>query len=179
MKMAKSSTRKKSNNLAIPKEGVELMNSFTDYVKAWTEREFKTLHEIRDTSICVPTSDGYRIGLYRLRVHKNKTCSVYDRNENFVHTFETKVSAVIYTIYNIKHRFTLADELLSLDREINRNYTDTLVLKRGIEYARKHHDYVSMDIKQARLQEAELLLTKSKDKVSTMLATAKARKVWQ
>jgi hypothetical protein len=177
--MAKSSTRKKSNKTQLPPQVVQIADMFTDYVKYWTNNELEKLHSARDTSVCIPTADGYRIGLFRLRINKNKTCTVYDRNYEYVHTFETKVSGVLFAIYTIKQRYKLADTILALDKEINKNYMDSLALKRGIELAVKVKDYVSVDIKRARLDIAEQQLIKAKDKISSLHLTAKYNKVWQ
>lgn len=177
--MAKSSTRKKSNKSQLPAEVAEIANLFTDYVKYWTNNELGKLHSAKDTSVCIPVDDGYRIGLYRLRVHKNKTCTVYDRNNEPIHTFETKVSGVLYTIYTIKQRYKIADTILELDREINKNYMDSLALRRGIDRALKVKDYVSVDIRRARLDLAEQQLSKAKGRILSIHLTAKYNKVWQ
>lgn len=177
--MAKSSTRKKSNKDQLPPEVVLIADLFTDYVKYWTNNELGKLHTARDASVCIPVADGYRIGLFRLRVHQNKTCTVYDRNNEIVHTFESKISGVLYTIYTIKHRYKIADKLLELDKEINKNYMDLLTLKRGISRALKVKDYDSVDIRRARVDIAEQQLKRAKYQLSAMHLNAKYNKVWQ
>lgn len=177
MKMAKSHTRKKFNKKVSPAVAHEL-NQVTDYIKRWTNRELGKLQENSSTPICVPTNTGYRIGLYRLHVHPNKTTDVYDHNGEFVHRFEGKISAILYTIYTIKQRYYNATEILALDSEINKCYTDVLSLRRSIDQARQRKDYVTVDIRMPRLEMAESRLNIARDTIQRLHRDAKLAKVW-
>lgn len=176
--MAKSRTPKKSAKIVDP-DALLLINGFTSYVKHWTNAELGKLHANGDASICIPTNNGYKIGLYKLVVYPNKTCAVFDAGGAIIHTFESKISAVIYTIYTIKRRYSSADQLIALDKEINKNYMDMLALRRGLTRARKLQDYVSVDIKQARLDDAEMQFNRAKSNILAMHNSAKFNKVWQ
>jgi hypothetical protein len=181
--MVKSYTRRKFVNKKSkpkpPDQLTQITSATTDYIKQWTQRELGKLQENRDTSICIPTKTGYKIGLYNLRVYPNKTCELFDRNDELVHTFENKVSAILYTIYTIKSKYWIADDILTFDTEINKNYTDMLTLRRGIERARKDKDYMSLDIRQNRLEIAEKQLSMARDKIAKIHRTAKLNKVWE
>lgn len=176
--MAKSFTRKKSNKVSTSPEVRQLTNLAADYIKHWTSQE---LGKIRysERTICVPVNNGYKIGLYNLIVYPNKTCDVYNKNEEFVHRFESKISAILYTIYTIKNQLVLADEILMLDKEINKHYTDMINLRRIIEEARKRKDYVVVDSRQARLEIAEFHLNLARDKISKLHKHGKYNKVWE
>jgi hypothetical protein len=181
--MVKSYTRrkfvkKKATNKP-PDQITQLTNAATDYIKQWTRRELGKIQDNQETNICIPVKNGYKIGLYNLRVNANKTCEVYDRNEDLVHVFENKISAVLYTIYTIKKKYYQADQLLALDTEINKNYTDMLSLRRGLERARLEKDFVSMDIRQNRLEIAEKQLALARDQISKIHKEAKYLKVWE
>jgi hypothetical protein len=178
MKMAKSHTRKKFDN-QVPKNVAQELNQVTDYIKRWTNRELGKIQEQSSTPICVPTSTGYRIGLYKLHVHPNKTCDVFDHNGEFVHRFESKISAILFTIYTIKRRYAAADEILACNKEINKCYTDMLNLRRTVEYARQRKDYVTVDTRLPRLEIAETRLNLARDKISKLHKTAKYYKVWE
>ena len=178
--MVKSYTRKKfvkkkKTNTALTQE----LNQVTDYIKQWTNRELGKLQETQNTNICIPTNTGYKIGLYNLRVHPNKTCEVFDCNNELIHVFESKISAILYTIYSIKRKYHPADEILAIDTVINKNYTDMLSLRRGVENARKQQDYVSMDIRQIKLDIAENQLAQARAKMSQLHRHAKLSKVWE
>jgi hypothetical protein len=180
MTMARLHTRKKF--VKKPKETSpvkQFTNIATDYIKQWTQKELSRLQENRDTSICIPTKDGYKIGLYNLRVYPNKTCDVYDHNTELVHTFESKISAVLYTIYTIKRQYKAADEIFNLDTQINKNYTDMISLRRGVESARKQQDYVALDVRQIKLDIAESELTQAREKMAKLHRYAKFAKVWE
>ena len=176
--MARSRTRKKS--VSPPKSQIRnLTNAATDYIKQWTERELGKLHVNKTSPVCVPVKNGYQIGLYLVQINANKTCNVLDHNREFVHTFDNKISAILYTIYTIKHHYWQADQIRQWDCEINKNYTDMLALQHGVEQAVKRKDFVAVDIKRSRLQIAEAKLKFARDKISKMHNTAKYYKVWE
>lgn len=177
MKMAKSNTRKKYGKKLNPAVTREL-NQVTDYIKRWTTREIGKLHEEK-SPLCVQVSGGYLVGLYHVNVNPNKTCDVLDHNRAFVHRFESKISAILYTIYTIKRQYWKADEILYWDQEINKNYTDMLSLRRAIEQAKLRKDYVAVDIRQCRLEIAENRLNVARDKISKIHKTGKYNKVWE
>jgi hypothetical protein len=183
MKMVKSHTRrkfvkKKAENKP-PDQVTQLTNATTDYIKQWTRRELGRIQEDQETSICIPTKTGYKIGLYTLRVYPNKTCELFDRNNELVHVFENKISAILYTIYTIKHKYWLADDILAHDTEINKHYTDMLTLRRGIERASLNKDYVALDVRQNRLEIAERELAVARAKIAQIHRIAKLNKVWE
>lgn len=174
--MVKSSTQKKSNKL--PTHIAKEANLVTDYLKYWTTRELNSLNSAR-TPICRQTNNGYKIGLYRLDVFPNGTCTLYNAFDEIVHTFETKISAVLYTIYTIKNSFSTASEILQLDKEINKNYTDMLTLRGMIDSAVRRKDYESVDIRSARLEIAQTKLSFARDKIVRLHNHAKYHKVWE
>lgn len=179
--MARSRTRKryaKKEKVYVPPEVKKEIDLTTQRIKQWTRNELGLLQQNQDTSICIPTSYGYKIGLFKLKTFPNKTCEVWDRNEELVHTFGDKVSAVLYTIYTIKHNFHTAKEILYLDTQINKNYTDTLNLRRRIKSAAASKDYFTVDVKAARLEAAQRKLTECQHRLKALHRTAKIKKVW-
>jgi len=177
MTMVKSHTRKKYANPA-KHEIRAVSNAATDYIKQWTTRELGKIQQAQTSPLCIPVNNGYKIGQYRLITHPNKTCEVYNHNHELVHIFENKISAMLYTVYTIKRRYHSADEIIILDREINKNYTDMLSLRHIIEAARKNKDYLLVDSRVARLEMAETKLTIARNKVSQIHLYAKLAKVW-
>ena len=176
--MAKSHTQKKyakpANN-----QIRQVSNATTDYIKQWTTRELGRIQHQEESPICVPVKNGYKIGLYQLTVHPNKTCDLFNCNRDFIHRFENKISAILYTIYTIKRKYSAADEILRWDKEINKCYTDMLSLRRTIEQARLRKDFVTVDTRMPRLEIAETQLTFARDKISKIHKTAKYYKIWE
>jgi hypothetical protein len=175
--MAQSHTQKKSNKVAPPVVR-QVTDVATNYITHWTRKELGRIQQ-ESSPICIPIKGGYKIGLYTLKTYTNKTCQVYDHNGEQVHLFENKISAVLYTIYTIKKRYWLADEILALDREINKNYVDMLALRRSTEKARERKDYNKVDINLSRLDIVETKLTLARDKISKIHKSAKYNKVWE
>lgn len=176
--MAKSHIKRKSANPA-KSEIREVSNAATDYIKQWTTRELGKLQSDQTSPLCIPIKNGYKIGLYTLRVYPNRTCELFDHNNELVHVFESKISAILYAIYTIKKKYWVADEIYSIDTVINKNYTDMLSLRRSVETAKKQKDYISLDIKQIKLEIAENQLTEARNKMAQIHRYAKSSKVWE
>lgn len=176
MKMAKFTTRKKSNKTRIPPEVAAIADVAATYIANWTRKE---VNKLKNTPLCIPVKHGYLIGNYSLRVNNNRTCSLYNSYDGFVHTFDSKINAVLYTIYTIKKSYAKADTILRLDSEINKNYIDTLTFSRAVNTARKKGDYDSVDIKQSRLEIAQKRLEAAREEISRMHRSAKINKVWE
>ena len=176
--MAKPHTRKKYARPA-NQDIRAVSNAATDYIKQWTNRELGKLQIEGNTPLCIPVNNGYKIGLYQLIIYPNKTCDVLNHNREFVHRFENKISAILYTIYTIKHKYWAADEILSCDKEINKCYTDMLSLRNTIEQARQRKDYVTVDTRTPRLEIAETRLNLARDRISKLHKTGKYNKVWE
>jgi hypothetical protein len=161
----------------MPPEVGMLVDAAAGYIKHWTQQE---LAKITSSSpICIPLHDGYKIGTYTLTVNKNKTCRVEDINREFTHTFDNKISAILYTVYSIKNNLTTANEILVLDKEINKNYTDILAMQSRLNRAKAKKDYETVDIRQARIEFAENQLESARDKISKIHKRAKYFKVWE
>ena len=176
--MAKSHTRKKYTKPPrrdIPQE----ITHAADYIKQWTTRELGKIQHTESSPVCVSIRNGYKIGLYTLTVYPNKTCDVYNPNGEFIHRFENKISAILYAIYTIKKKYWVADNLIKLNTEINKCYTDMLSLRNTIEKARQRKDYVAVDTRLPRLELAETRLSLARDKISKIHKTAKYYKIWE
>jgi len=178
MKMAKSRTRKTSAK-HIPAEIAVHLDTFTDYIKQWTDRELENIRTANQIPVCIPVKGGYRLGGYRIQVFPNKTTELYNLNRELVHTFDNKISAVLYAIYTIKMNYKTADEIMLWDKEIYKNYSDFVNLKRTIDRARKSQDYEIVDIRTARLEIAQANLEFARDKLSLLHRRAKFNKVWE
>lgn len=179
--MVKSHTQKKHTSkkkAVLPPIMVNAIDQATEKIKQWTRHELARLHQDRNTS-CIPIRNGYKIGLYTLEIFPNKTCIVRDHNNESLHTFDTKLSAILYTIYRIKCQFTVSEQILLLDREINKNYVDTQTLTHGIDSARKLRDYVKVDAGLARLELSQKRLDLARDKISKIHRLAKYTKIWE
>lgn len=146
------------------------------YISYWTNTELGKL--TKSTPLCIPLKNGYRIGLYTLTVNKNRTCELRDSNREFVHTFDNKISAILYTVYTIKNNLRKADEIITLDKEINKNYMDILAMKGIQAQAKARKDYETVDIRQSRLEIAQKQLEIARDKISKIHIHAKYNKVW-
>lgn len=162
----------------MPADARAELNAVTDYIKHWTQRELAKLQHLERKPICIPISNGYKIGLYELSLNSNKTCNVLNSNKELVHTFDNKINAVLYTMYTIKNQLKTADEILHLDSEINKHYTDIQALRRRQDVARANKEFDIVDIRQARLEMMSKQLEMARDKLLKIRLHAKYNKVW-
>lgn len=178
--MAKSRTRKKQSKPLppMPPDARQQVDAVADYIKDWTYRELAKLQHKERKPICIPTNRGYKIGLYSLEMNPNKTCDLYDANKDLVHTFDSKVNAVLYTLYTIKNFLNKAQEIIELDSEINKHYADIKALQHRQNVAKTRKEYDIVDIRAARLDIITQKLDLAKNKLLKIRLHAKYNKVW-
>lgn len=162
----------------MPPEARQEVDAVADYIKNWTHRELAKLQHQERKPICIPTNTGYKIGLYSLVVHSNKTCDLLDANKQLVHTFNTKISAVLYTLYTIRNSLNKAREIIELDCEINKHYADIKALRHRQNVAKIRKEYDIFDIRAARLDIITQKLELAQNKLSKIRLHAKYNKVW-
>jgi len=155
----------------------EFVDQAAGYITYWTTKELARISQ--SAPLCIPLKNGYRVGLYTLIVNKNKTCEVQDPNREFVHTFDNKISAILYAVYLMKNNIRKANEIIALDKEINKNYTDVLAMQSSQRRARTKKDYEIVDIRQSRLEIAQKQLEIAQDKILKIHTHAKYNKVWE
>jgi hypothetical protein len=172
--MAKSSTRKKSSKTQVYPELKEMTDIAANYIKHWTEKELLKYN----SSVCIPIKNGYRIGLYKILSNNVKMWDVLNGHGDIIHSFDSKVSAVLYTIYTIKRRYKTADRLVHLDTELNKHYMDIMSTRNVMEKCRKNKDYEAYDIRRSRLDSSEKMFEIVKNDISEMHRVAKFNKVW-
>lgn len=178
--MAKLRTRRrfaKKEKVYVPPEISREIEQTAQRIKHFTNRELNTLQQ-NQNPLCIPIENGYRIGNYRLRCFPNKSCEVWEDSQHLVHTFRDKVSAVLYTIYTIKHNIHLAQEIRYLDESINKNYTDIVHLRRVANAAEKRGEYSIADTRRARIDIAECRLREAQAELARIHRIAKLNKVW-
>jgi hypothetical protein len=179
---AKAKTQAKSSKPKTPPMSAQKITDIdaekaTRQIKNWTTQEITHLHKVNRTPVCVPTSDGYRIGLYKLNCQDNRY-RLYDANQTFVHEFDSKASAVLYAIFSIKNNVVKAAEILDLDQDINKNYMDVVMLSRRITGLQRQNDWTGAEIREYRLEIAERRLEALRDKISKIHRSAKYNKIW-
>ena len=171
------SSKSKTSPVAVSKITEIDAEKATRQIKNWTTQEITHLHRVDRTPVCVPTSDGYRIGLYKLNCQDNRY-RLYDANQTFVHEFDSKASAVLYAIFSIKNNVVKAAEILDLDQDINKNYMDMVMLSRRIAGLQRQNDWMGAEIREYRLEIAERRLEALRDKISKIHRSAKYNKIW-
>ncbi len=178
--MARSRTRKKfakKEKVYIPPEISREIDQTAQRIKRFTDRELNNLQK-KQTPLCIPVENGYRIGSYRLKYYPNRACEVWEDGKYLIHTFADKVSAVLYTIYTIKQNMQVAKDILQLDQRINKNNADIMYLRRFIKIRDSRGEYNEADIRRARLEIAEQRLKDAQAELARIHRTAKLNKVW-
>jgi hypothetical protein len=168
----------KKSKIQLPEQLQQEIDWVTDRIKSWTTREIAALQEKNNFPICIPTANGFKIGLYRLHVMKNKTCEIRDNYGQIVHVFGDQTNAILYMIYLIKRRFPEAERILTLDHNLNLEQEDAFWLQRSLDRADKNQDYPKADICRSRLNQVKLKVERTTKAISREHHIAKFKKVW-
>lgn len=176
MKTDASSTKNASPSLAETKKFVE---ATAMYISRWTEQELQKLSIDTKMPYIWPISDlGFVIGHYRILNNKG-SWQVRDPDNNLIHAFTEKLSAVFYVLCDLTRRFNLARNLLTADENVNRLRNDVIHYEASIKRAKIAKNYEKIDIWKARLNESNIKLRYANQELRKSLTTAKYIKYWE
>ena len=80
---------------------------------------------------------------------------------------------------HLHKKYSFADEILVLDKQINKSYIESLILQRTIDRARLNKIYDIVDIRQSRLDISQRQLTQARNEMATIYKRAKINRVWE
>lgn len=176
MKTAASSTKKESQDVAQAKKFIE---ATALYISRWTEQELQTISNKENMPYIWPIDNlGYVIGHYRVLNNKG-SWQVRDPENNLIHAFTEKLSAVFYVLCDLTKRYNLARSLMTADAEVNRLRNDMIHYEASVKRAKTKKDYEKLDICKARLYDANIKLQTANQELRKSLNSAKYIKYWE
>lgn len=150
----------------------------TEYLKEWTDRELQDLVLNQKIPVCLPIGDrGFLIGRYRMYPIGKHTWRVLDNNQEFVHDFSRKLSAVFYCLTTQLNKLNLAREILTADTAVGKLELDQDYYMYSIKNYTKKQDFFRVDLAKLRYIQAEHDLGFANQELEKTINTAKYLKV--
>ena len=177
MKQAESSTKRNKKSLA--DQRIDLAaDVITQYVKYWTETELQRLTVDENLPVCLPLGNrGFLIGPFKVLSVGKHCWRVLDRNDEIVHDFGQKLSAVFYCLATQDNRLNLARNILTADAEVSRLELDQDTYANTRRVSLKKQDYFRADLANMRYINARYQLDYANQELEKTINTAKYLKV--
>lgn len=181
--MARFYSRKK---FKIKKTAHEVQSVITEidqtvqYVRQWQRDELARLllKTKTQTPVCVKIdSNTYIVGRYAIKKQNNIWYSMDSRDET-EYQFNSKLSAVLHALCDIKGRNELAKEILEYDNRVLKLSNDLEIYKhrRRTSYLKKN--YWRSDYFKIREDSAKYQLVEAKKQLQKSIELAKYYKIW-
>jgi hypothetical protein len=184
MKQAASHTKRKHKPKAYERLGFsygqveQAARATTEYLKAWTDRELQHLTQEKKIPVCLPIGDhGFLIGRYRMQSIGKHTWRVLDNNQEFVHDFSRKLSAVFYCLTSQLNKLNLAREILTADTAVGKLELDQDYYMYSIKNYAKKQDFFRVDLARLRYIQAQHQLRFANQELEKTINIAKYLKV--
>ena len=150
----------------------------TRYLKEWTDRELQNLVINEKLPVCLPLGNrGFLIGRYRMYPVGKHTWRVLDNNQEFVHDFSRKLSAVFYCLTTQLNKLNLAREILTADTAVGKLELDQDYYMYSIKNYTKKQDFFRVDLAKLRYIQAQHQLRFANQELEKTINTAKYLKV--
>jgi hypothetical protein len=168
--------KQQADTRAVAEVTANIMARFLDH---WTRNEVEALGR-NEPVLCIELEKGvYRIGKFFIAQHNSELWQVDNEHGEFVHQFYSKQAAVFYCLYDTRHKYNQARELLfgdkrlfSLKTQIDQYY---VLLKKAIE----RKDEWRQDLYIARLSHTRPLFADARDRLQKTITYAKYSKIWE
>ena len=150
----------------------------TEYLKEWTDRELQHLVLEQKIPVCLPIGDrGFLIGRYQMRPEGKHAWRVLDNNQEFVHDFSRKLSAVFYCLTTQLNKLNLARSILLADTEVGKLEVDQDYYMYSMKNYTKKQDFFRADLAKMRYINAQQQLVFANQELEKTINTAKYLKV--
>ena len=176
--MAASRTKNASNKNPTKQQADAVIQLAAQYISAWTQKEFTQISVNKKIPLIWPIpGGGYIIGHRRIVPHQGYW-QLQDYSHRPVHTFDSKQSAIFYSLCDQVKSYHLADMIRITDSEVMRLKNDVIHYDRSLERGIKQKDTVAISIWSARLDEARIKLAAVQIQLQKSIKSAKYLKVW-
>lgn len=143
----------------------------------WAQIQFDELRYKSQYPVCIEiTPNSWIVAHYELKkVQENRY--TLKLNDDHVHTFYSKQSAVFYAVFNSKGYFKTGDNILKQDSKVLK-FSDDVDLFKTKLYKNKKLNSFKYDLYMNRLSEAENRLKCARVELTKTIQSAKYMKVW-
>jgi hypothetical protein len=177
MKTAESSTKRNKKTLADQRIDFAA-DVTTQYLKYWTDKELKRLTIDENLPVCLPLGNrGFLIGSYKVLSVGQHCWRVLDRNDELVHDFGRKLSAVFYCLTTQANKLNLARDIMTTDARVSRLEIDQDNYANSRKLNLKKKDYFRADLANMRYINNRYQLHYANEELEKTINTAKYLKV--
>lgn len=186
--MAAPHTRRKSKikYLATPAETQHAENavdSVVKYVADWKLREIELMISSTGKNqlpVCLPVrARGYVVGKQVIRQSPGNTWDLIERNCDVTHTFNSKITAMAYSLCDQRGQSKLAKTIFEHDVEIAKYQQKLEHFQQSLTAARKKKDYWRVDLFLIMSESVEFQLEEAKFQLQKSLKLTKYFKIWE
>lgn len=186
--MAKLRTQKKSRieQTAIPGSAnlaEELVNVASLYITKWKRQELELLLTNRDNNklpVCIPINDqGYVVGIHVIKKIATNIWHLFNRNSTLLHIFDSKLTAVAYSLCIQRSHPQLAKRLLTCDGVINNCQQKLESYQCSIRSARLKRDFWRLDLFTILAEAIEFQLEDANTDLQEILRLTKHFRIWE
>lgn len=158
------------------KLGKKLIDLAIRKIDHWAEAQFNEIRYKSNYPVCVQTSPTqWIVGRYEVKkVGEHRFCLL--SNDELVHTFYSKQSAMFYAVFNSQGYFKTGDTILSHDSRVLKFSDDVDLFK--FKLYKRNLDSFKYDLYVNRLSEAENKLKCAREDLTKTIQSAKYMKVW-
>lgn len=183
--MVASHTTKKSHNGSRndpSKKQLELLDQMVDmalgYIQHWTHKQVDLLN-LRGQLVITTgkQKNEFVIGRYRMLGRNVHRWSVWNHNQDWVHDFYDRRTAVFYCVATQKNQFREAQRLLASDSHLGKLNQDRVFYEHRAAQARREKNWMFYDVLTARLTDTLLRVEYAQEQVEKNLRWAKYLKI--
>lgn len=155
-----------------------IISAAAQYVSAWTQQEFSRIAKNKHVPVIWPLpSGGYRIGLWSV-VPNRGYWQLLNCNQDLVHEFDNKQSAIFYCLCEQVRSYYIADKIKSADAEVKRFRNELIHYEHSLDRAYKNNNTAGISIWTARLEDAKLRFELAQKTLKKSIESAKYLKLW-
>ena len=149
------------------------------YVKSWAKTEINRIVGLNHVPVIIPLKNGYKVNSQTVLKQSNDTWRLNNVNNELIHVFFDRRSAVIYSILSQQKKYTVADEIQLKDSRVNKLYTDFQHYESSMRRASKKKNYSAIDVLASRYYDTQEMLYYAKNDLEKTLRLNKYLKVWE
>lgn len=158
------------------KLGKKLVALAIDKINVWAATQFDEIRYKSNYPVCVQTSPTqWIVGYYELnKLGEHRFQLVL--NDEQVHTFYSKQSAIFYAVFNSQGYYKTGDKILNHDSQVLKFSDDVDLFK--FRLYKRNLDSFKYDLYINRLSDAENKLKYAREELTKTIQSAKYMKVW-
>lgn len=184
MKQAKSRTKRKHKKMPYERLGFsrgqieQAAEATTAYLKDWTTKELRNIRLTENVPVCIPIGKhGFLVGKYHVENINGECWRVLDHNQEEVHNFCRKLSAIYYCVANELRMYGLARQLQMSDSLVSKLELDQDYYQHTIKVSLKKQDYFRADVAKLRQINTQYALRPALEELQKTINIAKYLKV--